>query len=94
MWPVLPHERRGLRSGLCRATCGRFPFRGEFDAVVNMFTAFGYFDDDADDQRVIDGAAAALKAGRSAAAGSSEQGLGCCQLRAQRVARGTGWDGL
>ena len=20
------------------------PFRGEFDAVVNMFTAFGYFD--------------------------------------------------
>ena len=39
------------------------PFRGEFDAVVNMFTAFGYFDDDADDQRVIDGAAAALRPG-------------------------------
>ena len=31
------------------------PFRGEFDAVVNMFTAFGYFDSEADDQRVLDG---------------------------------------
>ena len=39
------------------------PFRGEFDAVVNMFTAFGYFDDDVDDQRVIDGASAALRPG-------------------------------
>ncbi len=37
------------------------PFREEFDAVVNLFTAFGYFDDDSDDQRVIDGAAAALR---------------------------------
>ena len=39
------------------------PFREEFDAVVNMFTAFGYFDSEADDQRVLDGAAAALKPG-------------------------------
>ncbi len=39
------------------------PFRGEFDAVVNMFTAFGYFDSEADDQRVIDGAASALRPG-------------------------------
>ena len=39
------------------------PYRGEFDAVVNMFTAFGYFDSDVDDQRVIDGAAAALRPG-------------------------------
>ena len=39
------------------------PFRGEFDAVVNMFTAFGYFDDDADDQRVMSRASAALKPG-------------------------------
>ena len=39
------------------------PYKGEFDAVVNMFTAFGYFDEDADDQRVIDGAAVALRPG-------------------------------
>ena len=38
-------------------------FREEFDAVVNMFTAFGYFDDETDDQRVIDGAAASLRPG-------------------------------
>ena len=49
-----------------RLVCGdmrEIPFSGEFDAAVNMFTAFGYFDDEADDQRVIDGAAAALKPG-------------------------------
>ena len=39
------------------------PYEGEFDAVVNMFTAFGYFDLEADDQRVIDGAASALRPG-------------------------------
>ena len=39
------------------------PFTGEFDAVVNMFTAFGYFDDDADDQRVIDGVSESLRPG-------------------------------
>ncbi|MDD9995204.1 MAG: class I SAM-dependent methyltransferase [Dehalococcoidia bacterium] len=49
-----------------RLVCGdmrEIPYEGEFDAVVNMFTAFGYFDDDADDQRVLDGAAAALRPG-------------------------------
>ena len=49
-----------------RFVCGdmrEIPFRGEFDAVVNLFTAFGYFEDDADDQRVIDGAASALRPG-------------------------------
>ena len=39
------------------------PYENEFDAVINMFTAFGYFDDEADDQRVLDGAARALKPG-------------------------------
>ncbi len=38
-------------------------YENEFDAVINMFTAFGYFDDEADDQRVLDGAARALKPG-------------------------------
>jgi SAM-dependent methyltransferase len=39
------------------------PYENEFDAVINMFTAFGYFEDEADDQRVLDGAARALKPG-------------------------------
>ena len=38
------------------------PFEGEFDAVINMFTAFGYFDDE-ENQKVLDAAARALKPG-------------------------------
>ena len=34
-----------------------------FDAVVNVFTAFGYFEDDEENQRVLDGVAAALRPG-------------------------------
>ena len=53
----------GVKVRFVQGDMREIPFRGEFDAVVNMFTAFGYFDDDADDQRVTDGAAAALRAG-------------------------------
>ncbi|MCS7003638.1 MAG: class I SAM-dependent methyltransferase, partial [Dehalococcoidia bacterium] len=35
----------------------------EFDAVLNLFTAFGYFDTDADDMAVLRGVARALKPG-------------------------------
>ncbi len=38
------------------------PFEGEFDAVINMFTAFGYFDDE-ENQKVLDAVARALKPG-------------------------------
>lgn len=36
---------------------------GRFDAVINMFTAFGYFDDEEENQRVLDGVARALRKG-------------------------------
>ena len=39
------------------------PDDARFDAVVNVFTAFGYFDDDAENQRVLDGVARALVPG-------------------------------
>lgn len=39
------------------------PYVACFDAVINMFTAFGYFRDEADNQGVLDGAARALKPG-------------------------------
>ena len=51
----------GIEIRFVQGDMREIPFVGEFDAVVNMFTAFGYFDDDADDQRVIDGVAAALR---------------------------------
>jgi SAM-dependent methyltransferase len=38
-------------------------FDGEFDAVLNLFTAFGYFDAEEDDVRVLDGVARALRPG-------------------------------
>ncbi|HYX86935.1 MAG TPA: class I SAM-dependent methyltransferase [Gaiellales bacterium] len=38
----------------------RIGFEGEFDAVINMFTAFGYFADEADDRLVLERVAAAL----------------------------------
>ena len=37
------------------------PYEDEFDAVVNLFTAFGYFESDADDRRVLQGVARALR---------------------------------
>ncbi len=56
-------HQAGVEIRLMQGDMREIPFREEFDAVVNMFTAFGYFDDEADDQRVIDGAAAALRPG-------------------------------
>lgn len=35
----------------------------EFDYIFNLFTSFGYFDDDAEDQKVIDAVASNLKIG-------------------------------
>ena len=39
------------------------PFHEEFDAVINMFTAFGYFDSDHEDLRVLQAVSTALKSG-------------------------------
>jgi SAM-dependent methyltransferase len=38
---------------------------GSFDAVINLFTAFGYFEDEADDQRVLHEVARVLRPGGS-----------------------------
>ena len=39
------------------------PFAGSFDAVINMFTAFGYFPTEAEDSAVLAAAVAALAPG-------------------------------
>lgn len=39
------------------------PFEAEFDAALNLFTAFGYFEDESENQRVLEGVARALKPG-------------------------------
>lgn len=39
------------------------PFENEFDAAMNLFTSIGYFEDDVENQKVIDSAYRALKPG-------------------------------
>jgi SAM-dependent methyltransferase len=46
-----------------RADMRRIRFEEEFDAVINMFTAFGYFADEADNAAVLEGIAAGLAPG-------------------------------
>ena len=53
---------RDLQIQFVHADMREIPFEGEFDAVINMFTAFGYFDD-TENQKVLDAVAKALKLG-------------------------------
>jgi SAM-dependent methyltransferase len=55
-------EAAGVDLRLVQGDMREIPFRSEFDAIVNLFTAFGYFDD-AGNQHVLDGVARALKPG-------------------------------
>ncbi len=61
---VRARHRRGPAMALVRGDKRRLPFRDRsFDLVVNLFTSFGYFADDAEHRAVLEGAAAALSAG-------------------------------
>jgi len=46
-----------------RADMRDIPWEGEFDAVINMFTSFGYVESDEEDFKVLAGVARALKPG-------------------------------
>ncbi len=46
---------------LVRGDMRNLAYRGEFDAVVNLFSSFGYFDSVEDDRKVLAGVARALK---------------------------------
>jgi SAM-dependent methyltransferase len=48
---------------LLRGDMRRLPFREEFDAVVNLFTSFGYFLKPSDDLKTLKGICRALKPG-------------------------------
>ncbi len=48
-----------LKQGDMRA----IPFEKEFDAIINMFTAFGFFDSEEEDLKVLKGVHKALKPG-------------------------------
>jgi len=53
----------GVEVRFVRRDMRDIPFSAEFDAVICMFTAFGYLETDEEDQKVICAAAGALKPG-------------------------------
>ena len=66
----LAHAKRAEREQLgvefVQLDARELEFDGEFDAAINLFTSVvGYFDDEADNQRVIDRVARALHRGGS-----------------------------
>ena len=53
--------RAGVEIETVHGDMRHIPFTGEFDAVINMFTAFGYFDSEDEDVRVLQSVSNALK---------------------------------
>jgi SAM-dependent methyltransferase len=56
-------KKKKVALKLVRGDMRALPFRGEFDAAVNLFTSFGYFLKLSDDLKTLKGAARALKPG-------------------------------
>lgn len=56
-------DRRALKVRLELRDMRDIPFVEEFDAAINVFTAFGYLESDDEDQKVLEAVARALKSG-------------------------------
>ncbi len=56
-------KKQKLDVRIVRSDMRRIPFENEFDAVINMFTAFGYLENDREDFKVLKQVAKALKPG-------------------------------
>lgn len=56
-------KKAGVKLRLMRGDMRRPKFRGEFDAAINLFTSFGYFQRKSDDIKTLKGVARALKPG-------------------------------
>ena len=56
-------DEQGLKPNLIQSDMRELSFDSEFDAVINMFTSFGYLENEDEDQKVLDGVARALKPG-------------------------------
>ncbi len=53
----------GVALDLVESDMRTIPFRDHFDAVINMFTAFGYFEDEGQNERVLAAVCGALRPG-------------------------------
>ena len=56
-------KKKKVALRLVRGDMRRLKFKGEFDAAVNLFTSFGYFQRFSDDLKTLKGVARALKPG-------------------------------
>jgi SAM-dependent methyltransferase len=56
-------DAEGLDVELVELDMRELDYGAEFDAAINVFSSFGYFDDEADDRRVLEGIARALRPG-------------------------------
>ncbi|MCH7970622.1 MAG: class I SAM-dependent methyltransferase [Chloroflexi bacterium] len=54
-------ERHGVDLPLVNSDMRTIPFEGQFDAVISMFTSFGYFESEADNRQVLAEISKALK---------------------------------
>jgi SAM-dependent methyltransferase len=54
---------KGVHVNWLHADMRNIPFENEFDAVINIFTAFGYLEDQGEDQKVLQQVCKALKQG-------------------------------
>lgn len=56
-------QKAGVHVRFVQSDMRDIPFENEFDAVINLFTAFGYFEDDAENERVLESVEGCLKPG-------------------------------
>ena len=56
-------EGQGLHVAFVQSDMREIDFVGEFDAAYNVYTSFGYFEEDGENQRVLDAVARALRPG-------------------------------
>jgi SAM-dependent methyltransferase len=54
-------KKQGLDIRIVYSDMRKIPFQNEFDAVINMFTSFGYFTSDKENFRVLDQVVKSLK---------------------------------
>jgi SAM-dependent methyltransferase len=54
-------KRARVKVSFTRGDMRDLPYKGTFDAVINMFSSFGYFDSVEEDHKVLTGVARALK---------------------------------